>query len=168
AFPAMDASANAAVDARSARNAVCLQRAVDMGAPIAYGTTAWDMPRVVGTPGAPANDEVTMFALLMSCAKAPPPPATTFDRSSVPDLRDEMETHFYRALELQLGVLGGDLPAANTAGVKLAGELESGTFPEPWAPFLDETRRAARRAAAATTLSDASAALGALSESCAH
>ena len=109
-----------------------------------------------------------MFALLLSCAKAPPPPAATFDRSSVPDLRDEMETHFYRALELQLAVLGGDVPAANTAGAKLAGELESSTFPEPWTPFLDETRRAAHRAAEATTLSDASAALGALSESCAH
>jgi hypothetical protein len=109
-----------------------------------------------------------MFAFLLSCAKAPPPAATTFDRNAVPDLRDEMETHFYRALELQLAVLGGDLPAANTAGAKLTGELESSTFPPPWVPFLDETKRAARRAAEATTLSDASAALGALSESCAH
>ena len=111
-----------------------------------------------------------MIALLLSCAKAPPPQgsAATFDRSALPDLRDEMETHFYRALELQLAVLGGDLPAAKTAGAKLADELGSGTFPQPWIPFLDETKRAAHRAADATTLSDASAALGSLSESCAH
>ena len=108
-----------------------------------------------------------MIALLLSCAKAPPPSPATVDRSAVPDLRDEMETHFYRALELQLAVLGGDLPAAKTAGAKLASDLESGTFPEPWAPFLVDTKRAAQRAADATTVPEASAALGALSESCA-
>jgi hypothetical protein len=106
-----------------------------------------------------------MIALLLSCAKAPPPSAATVDRP--PDLRDEMETHFYRALELQLAVLGGDLPAANTAGAKLASEVESGTFPEPWAPFLDQTARAAHRAADATTVTEASTALGELSEACA-
>jgi hypothetical protein len=110
---------------------------------------------------------VIVIALLLSCAKAPPPSPATVDRSAVPDLRDEMETHFYRALELQLAVLGGDLPAAKTAGSKLASELESGTFPEPWAPFLVDTKRAAQRAADATTVPEASAALGALSESCA-
>jgi hypothetical protein len=111
---------------------------------------------------------VSVIVLLLSCAKAPPPAAMTVDRKAVGDLRDEMETHFYRALELQLAVLGGDLPRANTAGAKLAEELESRTFPPPWMPFLDETKAAAHRAADATTLGDASTALGAVSESCAH
>jgi hypothetical protein len=112
---------------------------------------------------------VTVIVLLLACAKAPPPEssAATVDRKTYPDLRDEMETHFYRALELQLAVLGGDVPAANTAGGKLAAEIDSGTFPPTWVPFLDETKRAAQGAANATTVREASAALGALSESCA-
>ena len=105
-----------------------------------------------------------LVLLLVACAKKPPPDPEV----GLPDLRDEMEDHFYRALQLQLAVIGGDLPAARDAGAALERELATATFPEPWAPFLEPAKVAAARAAAAESIPVAAAALGDLSGTCAR
>jgi hypothetical protein len=110
---------------------------------------------------------VNVLTLLLSCAKAPPAPAAARP-ADLPDLRDEMETHFYRALQLQLAVLGGELAHATDAATALRAELETGTYPESWQPFVDLSKGAAHRAAVATTIPEAAAALGDLSDACAQ
>jgi hypothetical protein len=107
-----------------------------------------------------------VLVFLLACTKSTPP-ASSAAKVELPDLRDEMEDHFYRALQLQLAVIGGDLPAAQAAAGTLATDLATGTFPEAWKPFVDEAAKIATRAAAATSISEAATALGDLSATCA-
>jgi cytochrome c553 len=105
-----------------------------------------------------------LVLLLVACAKKPPPDPAM----GLPDLRDEMEGHFFHALQLQLSVIGGDLPAARDAGAALERELAAATFPDAWVPFVAQAKDAAARAAAAQSIPDVAAALGDLSGACAR
>jgi len=85
---------------------------------------------------------------------------------ALPDLAGAMNEHYFDAVLLQLAVIGGDLDEVRRAARELATLPEEAALPEAARPYAADVREAAGRAAAATTIAGAGAAVGDLARAC--
>ena len=81
-------------------------------------------------------------------------------------LQAHMKDHFYKATEMQVAVINGDLEAVREPALWMAEHANSAAMPEEWSPHAEAMHAAARDAAEAADLMAAAQATAAMGAEC--
>ncbi len=110
---------------------------------------------------------VLMF--VAACGDRPTPEAETASASSEYPrevLQAHMQDHFFKATEMQVAVVNGDLAAVREPARWMAEHANSAAMPADWSPYAEAMHAAANRVAEASDLASAAMATAAMGAEC--
>jgi cytochrome c553 len=81
-------------------------------------------------------------------------------------LQAHMKDHFFKATEMQVAVINGDLAAVREPALWMAGHVKSAALPDEWSQHASAMYSAARRAADASDLASAAQVTAAMGAEC--